>query len=68
MILIIIFLYLFFKLNFLTPWEINSLINILEKIPWEASQSGRRKQVLYKNNLRIFIVMKIIIVFLYFET
>lgn len=52
------------KLDFLTSWEINSLINILEKIPWEASQSGRRKQVLYKNNLeieRIFIVTKIII-------
>lgn len=34
----------YIKLDFLTPWEINSLINILEKIPWEASQSGRRKQ------------------------
>lgn len=55
------------KLDFLTPWEINSLINIIEKIPWEASQSGRRKQVLHKNNLRIFIVTKII-TFLYFET
>lgn len=54
------------KLDFLTSWEINSLINILEKIPWEASQSGRRKQVLYKNNLSIFIVKKIIIL-LYFE-
>ncbi|XP_068987111.1 alpha-ketoglutarate-dependent dioxygenase alkB homolog 4-like isoform X2 [Bombus flavifrons] len=34
----------YIKLDFLNPWEINSLKNALEKIPWEVSQSGRRKQ------------------------
>ncbi|KAK1137274.1 hypothetical protein K0M31_001788 [Melipona bicolor] len=34
----------YIKLNFLSPCEIKSLRSALEEIPWEVSQSGRRKQ------------------------
>ncbi|KAK9302796.1 hypothetical protein QLX08_005291 [Tetragonisca angustula] len=34
----------YIKLDFLSPCEIKSLKNALEEIPWEVSQSGRRKQ------------------------
>ncbi|CAL7949237.1 unnamed protein product [Xylocopa violacea] len=34
----------YIKLDFLSPYEIKTLIDALEEIPWEVSQSGRRKQ------------------------
>lgn len=34
----------YIKLDFLSPCEIKSLRSALEEIPWEVSQSGRRKQ------------------------
>ncbi|OAD56671.1 putative alpha-ketoglutarate-dependent dioxygenase ABH4 [Eufriesea mexicana] len=34
----------YIKLDFLNPREIKSLISAIEEIPWEISQSGRRKQ------------------------